>query len=135
MCFWQPLEVQIDKSCKAWGQIEHRQKANAARGESTHGYAVVLLLHLLLLQPNPPLSLLPKEQQQQQTQDQRQQQHAKMCAKMQRDAPYKQAANMSSRRLPSLSPMTKAPTEPARAPNRELLTTRPERKGDKLYLR
>lgn len=48
--------------------------------------------------------------------------------------PYKQAASMSSLRLPSLSPKMKAPTEPARAPNKELLTTRPERKGDKLYL-
>lgn len=41
---------------------------------------------------------------------------------------------MSSLRLPSLSPKMKAPTEPARAPNKELLTTRPDRKGDKLYL-
>lgn len=41
---------------------------------------------------------------------------------------------MSSLLLPSLSPRKKAPTDPARAPNRELLTTRPDLKGLRLYL-
>ncbi len=50
------------------------------------------------------------------------------------DVPYRQAASMSSLLLPSLSPRKKAPTDPARAPNRELLTTRPDLKGLRLYL-
>ena len=50
------------------------------------------------------------------------------------EIPYRQAASMSSLLLPSLSPRKKAPTDPARAPNRELLTTRPDLKGLRLYL-
>lgn len=41
-------------------------------------------------------------------------------------SPYKTAAKISSRLLPSLSPTTKAAAEPARAPNREELTIRPD---------
>ena len=48
--------------------------------------------------------------------------------------PYSVDANMSSLLLPSLSPNIKAPTEPVKAPNKELLTTSPDCTEDRLCL-
>ena len=58
--FWQHLEVQNDKFCKARAQVEHRHCCRAA---SIHADDDVMpILPLTLPQPDSLLSLLLKEQ-------------------------------------------------------------------------